>query len=1216
MVEPGTRPVERWSPVGRYDVGAELARGGMGVIHRAYDRLGQREVAYKRMLVAPGRSRALLTTLFQREYDTLARLPHPNIVTVYDYGMSPEGPYYSMELLSGSELTECAPLAYRDACRVLRDVASALALLHARRLVHRDVNPANVRLTGDGRAKLIDFGGLTAFGPQKEVVGTPAYMAPECLSAEPIDQRCDLYGLGATAYWLLTRRAPVSTKRTDGFPAAWSQWPAAQSLVAPSIPSALADLVRSLLAADPLARPASAAYVSERLTSIAELDAEPDERSVAYSYLARPPLVGRDQPLSHFHDALEALSCGQGSSTLLAGAGGLGRSALLETLSLRAQLMGAVVLSVRAESSGPPFALAHALVETAFSLFPDLEGTMHDSPAGLANDKVDAPTHARSAFEMSARQVAVIESVRTIVLEVSRRVPLVVLVDDVHLLDSGSLALLATLAEDVTHERVLLALSARTDQQPLAELTAYRKLEELTRQVTLTPLTEEQVEQLVQFVFGDDANMRRLSVWIFRSGGGNPATTMDLARLLVQRGLLRYELGSFHLPHELDVSAISADLTSVILARLGDLGPHEMEVTRLLALHDASLQVDQLSSACAHPTRDVVLALEALTRRGIVTSSAEGFALAGATLRAAVSSAIDAADKRALHARLAAVLLREVPRTVERVLSASTHLLRAEDAVEAAACVLSLPTTELLSDEGMRHASRLEEVLAIYRQQGRSEERLLSLLLPIVHAGFYQNLNAQMRQVEEALGLLARVCGLALAIRLRPFLGGFIALCAGLVLGALRRRRTPESERLGTLRALLTHYVALACGAVASATSIFEPEATLRFVAWLEPFSALPRRSSGRLMREFALATADISRGAMRAAAARYARVIPLIARPVRGLHERLRTAIYFGCLNGKGQAEVGDAPLSTLRIADELSHAHPFFATHAETLRASYYWYRGESDKGGTHRGRAERLALRTGLSQSAVTVLTGRFASSAMLTRDPIALAQVIVELDRLALTAPTLHIVKAYCEACLAMVSGREDEGADRFAEVIDRPEARRLPVWRLNYGFYAVALNAAGRSEAAKALCMRWLGDGEPESQRGLAARLLNSQLALAEASLGDLEGARARMTALLASDEVRNNPLELGSAHRECALIAIIAGDVSAFEQHLARMSDAYRATRNTALIQQVDRLIARAVRAGIRHEAEAPLQPYDDALDGSTIVEPYNDVSSTRARRG
>jgi serine/threonine-protein kinase len=230
---------------GRYRLGRQLAEGGMGTIFLAFDTLAEREVVYKRLRIASERSR--MTTLFEREYNTLSHLAHPNIVEVYDYGLDDEGPYYTMELLPGKDLSAAAPLPVGEACRLLRDVASALALLHARRMLHRDVTPANVRLTQDGRAKWIDFGALTEFGRPRELVGTPAFIAPECLEPEPLDQRADLFALGGLAYWALTRQHAYPARSMAELPATWAVPPSAPSSHAPDVPPELDQLVLALL---------------------------------------------------------------------------------------------------------------------------------------------------------------------------------------------------------------------------------------------------------------------------------------------------------------------------------------------------------------------------------------------------------------------------------------------------------------------------------------------------------------------------------------------------------------------------------------------------------------------------------------------------------------------------------------------------------------------------------------------------------------------------------------------------------------------------------------------------------------------------------------------------------------------------------------------------------------------------------------------------------
>src|SRR5882672_313011 len=257
----------------RYVFKAELASGGMGVVYRVFDRSLGEERALKR-LHAEAVGQKFLVEAFEREYQVLAGLDHPRIIRVFDYGADEIGPYYTMELLEGQDMRKAAPLPYREACHHLRDVAASLALLHARRLLHRDLSPGNVRVTPDGRCKLLDFGALAAFGNSRLVVGTPPAIPPEALNGAPLDQRADLYALGALAYWMLTERHAYPARQISELHEIWKAEPPAPSALVAGIPKELDALVSSLLSADPLARPASAAEVIARLNIVGELAPE------------------------------------------------------------------------------------------------------------------------------------------------------------------------------------------------------------------------------------------------------------------------------------------------------------------------------------------------------------------------------------------------------------------------------------------------------------------------------------------------------------------------------------------------------------------------------------------------------------------------------------------------------------------------------------------------------------------------------------------------------------------------------------------------------------------------------------------------------------------------------------------------------------------------------------------------------------------------------
>lgn len=138
---------------GRYRVEHLLGRGGMGAVYKVCDLSTGELLALKRL--NPEAS-AVLGELLEREYCTLARLCHPRIVQVFEFGIDRGSPFYTMELLSGADLSHQAPMEWRKACTALRDAASTLGVLHARQLVHRDLNPRNLWQTPDGRLKLLD----------------------------------------------------------------------------------------------------------------------------------------------------------------------------------------------------------------------------------------------------------------------------------------------------------------------------------------------------------------------------------------------------------------------------------------------------------------------------------------------------------------------------------------------------------------------------------------------------------------------------------------------------------------------------------------------------------------------------------------------------------------------------------------------------------------------------------------------------------------------------------------------------------------------------------------------------------------------------------------------------------------------------------------------------------------------------------------------------
>ena len=300
----------------RYRVEALLGRGAAGAVYRVRDERSGAALALKR-LQAPDRQQALFAAQFEREYHTLCQLAHPSIIEVYDFGIDGEGAFYTMELLEGPELRKLCPLPWKQACELLRDVASSLAVLHSRRLLHRDISLRNVRLTSSGRAKLLDFGAMTPMGPCKHMVGTPPFVPPESLQLQALDARADLYSLGALAYYMLTGRYPYPARTFRELQAAFAQPPAPLATLAPDVPEPLEQLIAQLLRLDRELRPASAAEVMERLSGIAGLPLR-EHAEVTRAYLVTPALVGRE-PAQHQAGAVLRAAAQSGGCLLIDG---------------------------------------------------------------------------------------------------------------------------------------------------------------------------------------------------------------------------------------------------------------------------------------------------------------------------------------------------------------------------------------------------------------------------------------------------------------------------------------------------------------------------------------------------------------------------------------------------------------------------------------------------------------------------------------------------------------------------------------------------------------------------------------------------------------------------------------------------------------------------------------------------------------------------------
>lgn len=362
----------------RYEILAELGRGGRGVVYRARDPVLRRQVAIK--VVPPSLSSAETEQRFQREATLVAQMDHPAIVPIFDFGRDDGTLFFVMPVLEGETLRELfqrGGLSLGDTLEIVAQVAEALDYSHARDVVHRDIKPENVMVSrerdGRFRVRVMDFGlaqestdtKLTRTG---QLPGTLAYLSPEQVLGLPLDGRCDLYALGAMLYEALRGEPPFTGSLYNVlYRIVHDPAPPLPVEATDGLPEGLAALVMACLAKEPAERPPRAGELAQRLRA---LGAGLGERESARPLHGAPrpaarlshPLIGRAAEMAELERRLDAALGGEGQLILIGGEAGVGKSRLLAEIEERATERRFRVLRGRfaADDQGLPF---HGLYE-------------------------------------------------------------------------------------------------------------------------------------------------------------------------------------------------------------------------------------------------------------------------------------------------------------------------------------------------------------------------------------------------------------------------------------------------------------------------------------------------------------------------------------------------------------------------------------------------------------------------------------------------------------------------------------------------------------------------------------------------------------------------------------------------------------------------------------------------------------------------------------
>jgi predicted ATPase len=682
----------------RYQVEAELGRGGMGVVYRAHDTLLGRDVAVKVLsataLGTEGRAQLL------REARNAAVLNHPNVVTIYDVGEadgapSDEGvPFIVMELVAGPSLYEQPPTNLEGILAIMRQICAALEHAHANGIIHRDLKPENVLLshgplaeagspartgpqTGASvTAKLVDFGlarsvtsRLTSEGA---IVGTAFYLAPELALGQAYDGRADLYALGVMLYELTTGVLPF---RGDDPLAVITQH--LHSPVVPprakkaEIPPALDALIVRLLSKAPEDRPSSAASVlqSLRAPDILDREAAPARELSVLERIERGRLVGRERELAQTRALWQKAVSGEGQTLLVSGEPGIGKTRLVRELATQVRVSGGQALEGEcyAEGIGPyaPFAqiLRRAFdngAEDGFGL-PDfvLADLLILSPA-LRLRYPDLPSN--PPLDPKAEQLRLFENVVAFCTALSERAPLLMVLEDAHWADGGTLSLLRHLARRTRQQRVMIVATYREVEldamHPFHEVLLDLDRRNLATRLKLFRLGREGTHDMLAALFAEEVTPEFLE-GIHRETEGNPFFIEEVCKALVESGQLHFEGGRWHRPSVKELG-IPQSVRLAIQSRVARLPPQVQETLCLAAIVGREFDFDTVAQASELDEELLVDALESAERAqliGELSGEVGGtFGFTHGLIPATLIEGLSGLRRRRLHGRVAAVL--------------------------------------------------------------------------------------------------------------------------------------------------------------------------------------------------------------------------------------------------------------------------------------------------------------------------------------------------------------------------------------------------------------------------------------------------------------------------------------------------------------------------------------------------------------------------------
>jgi serine/threonine protein kinase/tetratricopeptide (TPR) repeat protein len=646
----------------------------VATVPRMYPRAASTAV---RAVEAPpdGALAEMLRLTLAREFRLLSSLRHPNIISVLDYGFDDELlPYFTMELLEGAEtILQAArgrPLAGK--VDLLAQMLQALAYLHRRGVIHRDLKPGNVMVV-DGRVKVLDFGVSILREREAEsgrfIVGTLAYMAPELLGGGSATESSDLYAVGVIAYEIFAGRYPFPTSSVLALREAILHDKPAMHGIDPEV----APIVARLLSKRAEDRPSGVDEVIAALSSRTGQPLSVETAATRESFLQAAELVGRDAELLALSEMLGNAATGKGSGALVGGESGVGKSRLIDELRARALVDGVVVLRGQAVREGGPY---HAFRDVLRGLVlrsepDDLEAAVLQAVVPDIAALLDRDVPSLAAIDPEAAQARLSLVIDALLRR--HKEPMLIVVEDLHWAGSETLRLLAEIARVANELPLLLVGTYRDDERPQlhADLPGMRV-------VKLKRLGPEGIAALAASMLGEAGRRPVVIERLSRETEGNPFFLVEVVRALAEDAGALSRVGQEPMPE-----TVTAGGVHLIVRRRLDQVPRRARPL----LEAAAVIGRRIDPALLHrlePAVDLDTWLETCADVAVLEVDEKSYRFAHDKLREGLLADLGGEAARALNRRIAEAIEAVYPGSSEHVAALARHWAIAGDTAKEA----------------------------------------------------------------------------------------------------------------------------------------------------------------------------------------------------------------------------------------------------------------------------------------------------------------------------------------------------------------------------------------------------------------------------------------------------------------------------------------------------------------------------------------------------